>query len=191
MEETKRTSGVGGYANVCLTIIAGCLLFLCYRMTATHAVPMRVQVVAVSPDLKPTQVELVSVATNLTTPIPCKLMYKKESSYSLPRTQWTDEGALHVHLVDAGKPQQRMQVEIVDVAANIQNALPVTAQRKQGGLFGVTASDDEPIAVRLVGIERPSGHGKWHAIPVRGPAPISGELGGLIGSYPVKVEVEP
>ena len=163
------------YSNLCLTVIAGCLIYLCYRATTT--------------DTSPTKVEIVEIASQLNTPIPCKLMYKKESDYSYGRTQWTDEGTLGVQLAGGERRQERMQVEIVGVASNIRTALPIKAKQKGGGLFGSTSSNDGAIAVRLVGIEKPRGQGKWHAIPVRGPASVTGEAGGLFGSYPVEVKV--
>lgn len=173
MPESTKVQGAGAYANLCLTVIAGSLIYLCYRTATT--------------DANPTRVEIVRIASNLNTPMPCKLMYKKKSIYS---TKWTDEGTLGVQLKGGEKPQERMQVEIVGVATNIENPLPIKTQQEQkGGLFGSTASNDGAIAVRLVGIERPRGQGKWHAIPVRGPATMSGELGGMIGSYPIEVKV--
>ena len=187
MAETSGSRGVGAYANTCLTVITGCLVYLCYWTIATNA-PAREQVVNVPSNLKPTRVEIVGIASDLSSPIPCKLMYKEDSRGFVRQTQWTDDGTLRVQLAGAETSQQRMQVEIVDVASNIKNALPITTQREKGGLFGV-ASKDEPIAVRLVGIERPVGGGEWHAIPVRGPAVFNGEKGGMIGSFPVEVRV--
>lgn len=194
MPESTKVQGIGAYANLCLTVIAGCLIYLCYRTTTT--------------DAHPTKVEIVKIASKLDTPMPCKLMFKKKSTYS---TQWTDEGRLGVQLAGGDKPKEFMRVEIVGVASNIRNPLPIKAkQEEKGRFFGSAPSNDGAIAVRLVGIEkgygkkwdaipaqlvgieRPEGLlGNWHAIPVRGPALMSGESGGLIGSYPVEVQVAP
>lgn len=167
MPESTKVQGIGAYANLCLTIIAGCLTYLCYRTTTMDSNPAKVEIVRT--DTKPTEVEIVRIASGLNTPLPCKLMYKMPSTENLSafrpkRTQWTDEGSLPVQ---AGG----MRVEIVGVASNIRNPLPITTKQEQkSGLFGRTSSKDEPIAVRLVGIEKPayaSVVGKWDAIPAR------------------------
>jgi len=183
MPESAKTQGIGLYANLCLTVIAGCLIYLCNRSTSDANYRS-------TSDANPTRVEIVGIASSLKSPIPCKLMFKDESAYS---TQWVDKGALSVRVVGGAKPLERMQVEIVDVASSIQNPLPITTKPPAGGLplFARESSDDDAIPVRLVGIERPQGRGKWHAIPVRGPAMMSGESGGIIGSHPVEVQEAP
>lgn len=211
MPKSTEVQGIGVYANLCLTIIAGCLLYLCYRTTTM--------------DAHPSKVEIVGIDSRLNTPMPCKVMYKKKSNYSFGRTQWTDEGTLGVELVGGERRPERIQVEIVGVASSIENPLPIqmkqgqkrglfgstapsdgaiavrlvsiasniehplpiTAKKPAGGRFGVSSYDDA-IAVRLVGIERPQGEGKWHAIPVRGPVGMLGEMGGIVGERPIEVK---
>lgn len=181
MPESTKTQGIGLYANLCLTVIAGCLIYLCYRSTSDANYRP-------TSDANPTRVEIVGIASNLNSPIPCKLMFKDKSDYL---TQWLDKGALSVQVVGGEKPLERMQVEIVGVASNIQNPLPTITKKPARSPFGDPSSDDDAIPVRLVGIERPQGGGKWHAIPVRGPAMMSGESGGMIGSHPVEVQEAP
>ena len=191
MPELRENRGLGAYGNLCLTVIAGCLVFLCYRSVAAEATMPKGREISSVTSERPTRVELVGISANLGNPMPCKLMYKERSgSFGRQGAEWTDDGTLRVQMIGADNAKERVQVEIVDVATGIKNALPIATQREHGGLFG-KESKDEPIAVRLVGIERPTGGDKWHAIPVRGPATISGEGGGMIGSHPVEVRVHP
>lgn len=174
MPDSTKAQGIGTYANLCLTVIAGCLTYLCYRSTTMDSNPAKVEIVRT--DAKPTEVVIVRIASGLNTPLPCKLMYKMPAEKYPPvwgqkRMQWTDEGSLPVQAGGEGKRQKRVQVEIVAVASNIRNPLPIKTQSERvSGLFGDISPKDEPIAVRLVGIEKPEyprAPGKWDAIPAR------------------------
>jgi len=150
VSEISKMEGPRTYANLCLTVIAACVIYLSFRLSTT--------------DASPAKVEIVGVASQLDTPIPCKLMFKKRSAYA---TEWTDEGKLGVWFTRDTSAPKRMQVEIVSIASDIENALPIkTMQEQESGHFGGRSSRDKPIAVRLVGIEKPA-YAEWEPIPVR------------------------
>lgn len=204
MAESTRVQGMGAYANLCLTVIAACLIYLCYDTKADRQ-PSKVESGPTKVESAPTKVKIVGIAPDLSTPLPCKLMFKKKSNESLysfrpVRTEWTDDGTLAVKLVGGVRPVGRMKVEIVGVASNIRNPLPIKTKKAEGGLFGSTQLNDGAIAVRLVGIEK-GVYAKWDAIPARlteidwGGASAAWDAipvkGDFIGYPPVVVRVSP
>ncbi len=85
MTETTTANEQGGYANICLTVIAVCLVILCFRSNKSDS----------------TRVEIIGVAPSVENALPIKI--EREVGGVLDRTPSFDRG-IPVRIVGIEKP---------------------------------------------------------------------------------------